>query len=276
MFGRRKSKQPAAPTARLMVINPRAGEPLELRVLKSTISIGYAEDNDFVIRQASVSQHHAVMAQKDGHFELSDLSSTNGTFANGRRIDKSALVKIGDELWFGGTRFVLANPAVTGDSAGAFPEPRPTRRKTFTSRAALELALLALAIGFGSAQYLAYLLYHEQNRLILADAVPLPPPPVRPAAARVQSAAPSPPPVVPATAGPIAKGVVPLVVPPRPRPVMSRAASVSSSTAELPSLPAPKPVERGNDELAGAVSLMRHAPGKRDSHRRIGQRVSTD
>ncbi len=259
MFGRRKSKQPAAATARLMVINPRAGEPLELHVLKTTISIGNAEDNDFVVRQATVSQHHAMMAQKDGHFELSDLSSTNGTFVNGRRVDKIARVKIGDELWFGGARFVLANPLV-GDAASAVFEPRPTRRKTFSSRAALELALLALAIGFGSAQYLAYLLYHEQNRLILAEAVPLPPPPVHPAAARIQSAAPSPAPDV-APPGPIAKRAETAAILPRPRPAMSRAASASSPTAELPSLPPPKPVEREHDELAGAVSLTRMLPG---------------
>jgi peroxiredoxin len=258
MFGR-KSKQPAAATARLMVINPRAGEPLELHVLKTTISIGNAEDNDFVVRQATVSQHHAMLAQKDGHFELSDLSSTNGTFLNGRRIDKSARVKIGDELWFGATRFVLANPVI-GGGAGEVREPRPTRRKTFSSRAALELALLALAIGFGSAQYLAWLLYHEQNRLILAEAVPLPPPPVHPAAARVQPAAPSPAPVAPAAVGPIAKRAEPAAVAPRPRPAISRAASVSSPTAELASIPAPRPPDRGNDELAGAVSLVRMLP----------------
>jgi peroxiredoxin len=42
---------------------------------------------------------------------------------------------------------------------------------------------------------------------------------------------------------------------------MSRAASVSSPTAELASLPSPKPSEHSNDELAGAVSLMRLLPG---------------
>src|SRR5258708_20376304 len=125
MFGR-KSKQPAAATARLMVINPRAGEPLELRVLKSTVSIGNAEDNDFVIRQATVSGRHATMVQKDGRFELTDLSSTNGTFVNGRRIRNSALVKIGDELWFGGARFVLPNPVPIGDTADPAPDPQPT------------------------------------------------------------------------------------------------------------------------------------------------------
>src|SRR6266481_8614151 len=212
MFGR-KSKPPASATARLMVINPRAGEPLELRVLKSTVSIGNAEDNDFVIRQATVSQRHATLAQRDGRFDLRDLSSTNGTFVNGRRINGAAPVKIGDELWFGGARFVLANPAVTGGVADAVSEPRPKRRKTFSNRAALELALLTLAIGFGSAQYLAYLLYHEQNRLILAEAVPLPPP-VHPAAARIQSAAPSPARVAPP--GPIAKKAETVAARPRP------------------------------------------------------------
>jgi peroxiredoxin len=262
MFGRRKSKQPEAATARLMVINPRPGEPLELRFLKSTVSIGSAEGNDFVIRQATVSQRHATMVQRDGRFELSDLSSTNGTFVNGRRINSSAPVKIGDELWFGGARFVLANPAVIGDAAHAVSEPRQTRRKTFSSRAALELALLTLAIGFGSAQYLAYLLYHEQNRLILAEAVPLPPPPVHPVA-RVQPAAPSP---IPAAAAPAPTTSIPkraetVATLPRPRPAKARVASASSPTAELPSLPPAKPVERGNDELAGAVSLTRLLPG---------------
>src|SRR5260370_1167692 len=89
-FERLPSRQ--VTTRRLMVINPRAGEPLELRVLKSTVSIGSAEGNDFVIRQATVSQRHATMVQKDGRFELSDLSSTNGTFVNGRRINSSATV----------------------------------------------------------------------------------------------------------------------------------------------------------------------------------------
>src|SRR5260370_22485954 len=195
MFRRRKSKKPEAATARLMVINPRAGEPLELRVLKSTLSIGNAEDNDFVIRNATVSQRHATLMQKDGHFELRDLSSTNGTFVNGRRINGGAPVEIGDELWFGGARFVLANPAVTAGAAVAVSAPRATRKKTFSSRAALELALLTLAIGFGSAQYLAYLLYHEQNRLILAEAVPLPP--VHPRPARIQPEGPIPPPAAP-------------------------------------------------------------------------------
>lgn len=38
----------------------------------------------------------------------------------------------------------------------------------------VEAVVLAFAVGFGSAQYLAYRFYHEQNRLILAEAVPMP------------------------------------------------------------------------------------------------------
>ena len=260
MFGRRKSKQPAAATSRLMVINPRAGEPLELRVLKSTISIGNAEDNDFVIRQATVSQRHATLVQKDGSFELRDLASTNGTFVNGRRINGGAPVKIGDELWFGGARFVLANPAVTGGVADAVSAPRAARKKTFSSRAALELALLTLAIGFGSAQYLAYLLYHEQNRLILAEAVPLPPSQIHPSP-RSQSMERTAAPVAPPIA--LARRAEPAAALPRLRPETSPASGTPSPTAELPSRSVPVPADRGsgNDELAGAVSLMRMFPG---------------
>jgi peroxiredoxin len=265
MFGRRKSKQPATATARLMVINPRAGEPLELRVFKSNVSIGSGEDNDFVIRQSTVSQRHAILTERDGRLELSDLTSTNGTFVNGRRIYNSHPVTFGDELWFGGARFVLANPAVTGDAGNAVSEARPPRRKTFSNRAALELALLALAIGFGSAQYLAYLLYHEQNRLILAEAVPLPPSQVHPPTARIESvphsAAPVAGPVAPPRA--IAKRAEPAAAWPRPRAEKPRVASVvASPTAEIPSMRVAEPAGRGNDELAGAVSLMRMFPGR--------------
>ncbi len=247
--------------ARLMIISPREGEPLELRVLKSFVSIGSAEDNDFVIRQATVSQHHATLVRRDSRLELSDLSSTNGTFVNGRRIKGSTPATIGDELRFGGARFVLANSAAVGDAGNAISELHPARRKTFSNRAALELALLALAIGFGSAQYLAYQLYHEQNRLILAEAVPLPPSQIHPSA-RAQSvalsaAAPAAPVAPPP---PIAKRAETVATLPRPKPVLSRAASAASPTAELPSIAAPKPPDRGNDELAGAVSLMRMLP----------------
>jgi peroxiredoxin len=252
MFGKRRSKQPAGPMARLLAINPRVGEPLELLVLKSTVSIGSDEANDFAIRQATVSQHHAILAHRADHFELSDLSSTNGTFVNGRRIYSATSVTFGDEVCFGGARFALANPAAIGD-ANAGSQPRQTRRKTFSSRAALELALFTLAIGFGAAQYLAYLLYHEQNRLILAEAVPLPPSQVHPSTC-IQS--------VESTAAAVApKRAEPGATSPRARPEMSRAAGVASPTAELPSMPAPQPVDRENDELAGAASLMRLFPG---------------
>jgi peroxiredoxin len=259
MFGRRKSKQLGAATMRLLAINPRAGEPLELRVLKSTVSIGSDEANDFVIRQPTVSQRHAILVQRADHFELSDLVSTNGTFVNGRRVYNVGAVTIGDELRFGGVRFVLAKPAAIGDGVAAVFEPPQTRRKTFSSRAALELALLTLAIGFGSAQYLAYLVYHEQNRLILAAAVPLPPSQVHPLTRAAQSEASSATPIAPPRQ--IAKRDEPGATLPRARSSVSRVAGVASPTAELPSMVAPAPVSREPDELAGAVSLMRLFPG---------------
>ena len=53
------------------------------------IKIGKAEDNDFIVRDPSVSRHHARLTRDDeGHLVLEDLNSTNGTFVNGSQIVK--------------------------------------------------------------------------------------------------------------------------------------------------------------------------------------------
>jgi thiol-disulfide isomerase/thioredoxin len=116
-----------------------------------------------------------------------------------------------------------------------------------------------LAIGFGSAQYLAYLLYHEENRLILAEAVPLPLSQVRPSTPAIQSmgsrAAPFAPP------GSISRRAESVAALPPARPEMSRAAGGASRAAASPPLAAPAPGKSEPDELAGAASLIRLFPG---------------
>jgi peroxiredoxin len=72
---------------------------------------------------------------------------------------------------FGNVRLVLANAPTADGQASSI---KSTLKRGLSGRAAFELALATFIIGFGIAQYLAYMLYHEQNRLILAEAVPLP------------------------------------------------------------------------------------------------------
>jgi pSer/pThr/pTyr-binding forkhead associated (FHA) protein/peroxiredoxin len=160
------------PEMRFVPLNPRTGESGEFRVLQSEAVIGSGEDNQFVIRRPSVSHRHASLAFRKDHYEIADLDSTNGTFVNGRRIRGTVAVKLGDEIRLGDAAFILAKPAA---AVSALKRKPVLPKKVLTVRGACELVLLAFAIGFGTAQYLAYLEYHAQNRLILAEAVPVPP-----------------------------------------------------------------------------------------------------
>jgi len=68
--------------------------------------IGRASNNDIVVAHDSVSAHHAIL-KKDGESNLlMDLSSTNGTFVNGKRISEIHLVE-GDLINFGPISFIF-------------------------------------------------------------------------------------------------------------------------------------------------------------------------
>lgn len=55
--------------------------------LNSVLRIGRGEDNEIILNDPFVSNHHSrVFIEDDGIF-VEDLTSTNGTFINGRRID---------------------------------------------------------------------------------------------------------------------------------------------------------------------------------------------
>ena len=82
----RRRRKGQVPEIRFLALNAASAEPREFRVLKSEISIGSAEENQFVIRRPSASRLHATLAYCKDHYELSDPGSTNGTFVNGRRV----------------------------------------------------------------------------------------------------------------------------------------------------------------------------------------------
>ncbi|MCW8930399.1 MAG: FHA domain-containing protein [Gammaproteobacteria bacterium] len=63
-------------------------------------SIGRHSDNDVVINNASVSNHHARLNFEQDYF-LTDLRSSNGTFINGKKIFHVKLVD-GDVINFAG------------------------------------------------------------------------------------------------------------------------------------------------------------------------------
>ena len=59
---------------------------------RERVRVGRAADNDIVLTDLRVSRHHAELArQPDGGFEIADLKSHNGTFVNGRRVERARL-----------------------------------------------------------------------------------------------------------------------------------------------------------------------------------------
>ena len=67
----------------------------------STKTIGRATGADFIVDATMVSRVHCRLTAGAAEIELEDLDSTNGTFVNGKRVEKRARVKAGDRIGVG-------------------------------------------------------------------------------------------------------------------------------------------------------------------------------
>ena len=63
-------------------------------------TVGRAPRADFILDAALVSRLHCRLTATDEALEVVDLSSTNGTFVNDKRVEKAKLAK-GDRLRIG-------------------------------------------------------------------------------------------------------------------------------------------------------------------------------
>ncbi|MDP9017226.1 MAG: FHA domain-containing protein [Candidatus Eremiobacteraeota bacterium] len=69
--------------------------------------VGRATDADLLLMDSEVSRRHARFESEGGALFVTDLQSSNGTFLNGRRIQKREAVRAGDEVDVGTARIVL-------------------------------------------------------------------------------------------------------------------------------------------------------------------------
>lgn len=74
------------------------------RPITRRVRVGRAEGNDLIVADPRVSRQHAVIEQDGQGWVVIDLNSTNGTWVNGARVQRSPL-RAGDDLAFGGVRF---------------------------------------------------------------------------------------------------------------------------------------------------------------------------
>lgn len=77
-------------------------EGLTFRITRGSVkTLGRAPRADFIVDAALVSRLHCrLTVRPDGALEILDLDSTNGTYVNGRKIDRADL-KDGDEVGIG-------------------------------------------------------------------------------------------------------------------------------------------------------------------------------
>ena len=75
-----------------------------VEVCQATLFIGRHADNAFVINDDQASTHHARIISEGPYFHIEDLSSTNGTYVDGSRINTpvrlrtESLIKIGSTI----------------------------------------------------------------------------------------------------------------------------------------------------------------------------------
>jgi pSer/pThr/pTyr-binding forkhead associated (FHA) protein len=75
--------------------------PLTFRLSAGAIkTIGRAPRADFIVDRALVSRLHCRLTAGNDTLEVEDLSSTNGTFVNDRRVDRAKIAS-GDRLRVG-------------------------------------------------------------------------------------------------------------------------------------------------------------------------------
>lgn len=70
------------------------------------LKIGRASPADLILSDPRVSRTHCLVEIKDDELEVSDLNSTNGTYVDNERVEKTMRLPIGSELRVGKSRLI--------------------------------------------------------------------------------------------------------------------------------------------------------------------------
>ena len=92
---------------------------VDLRV--GAVTIGRATNSDIHIKDSTVSSQHAKIVTYFDASYIEDLESTNGTFVNGKRVQKHIL-NPGDVISVGTHTLKVENEQITADVTGSFAE----------------------------------------------------------------------------------------------------------------------------------------------------------
>src|ERR1700712_4075951 len=82
-------------------------EERRIDLREGEVPLGRSRGCGVVLRDPSVSRGHALLSVRQGRVTLQDLRSSNGTYVNGKRLDKETVVEDGDRLVIGETELFL-------------------------------------------------------------------------------------------------------------------------------------------------------------------------
>ncbi len=130
----------------LMMSGSNLGELHKL--VQDRVVIGRGDKADIRLVDDGISREHIRLVQEDGQFWVEDLGSTNGTYCNGERVERRALVE-GDKILLGSTtilkftfqdRLEEAFQRQMAESALRDGLTRAYNKRYFTERLELEVA----------------------------------------------------------------------------------------------------------------------------------------
>lgn len=122
------SDRPAAAPARdtgplLAVLMGRGPDDGRHDVRRPAIRIGRGGDNDLILADPSVSEHHARLRLDAGVWTVGDLGSVNGTWVDGEPVQGDVPIASGSSLRLGTIELVFAAHDRWEDSPPAVERP---------------------------------------------------------------------------------------------------------------------------------------------------------
>lgn len=105
------------PLATLEIVNEGVlkGQRFEVRV--PVVNVGRGPHNDIIITDDSVSDSHAKLLRRDDGWHVVDMSSTNGTYVGGRRVEGESPLVGAPDLRFGGIKLIFRPSATSAFDA---------------------------------------------------------------------------------------------------------------------------------------------------------------
>jgi len=108
----------------ILVLFKKNGSQKTFSLTSNVTVIGRRQDSDLCVPLKSVSRRHCQLNVNTDTLKIRDLDSHNGTYLNGKRIDK-ATVKAGDYIKIGPLTFLIQ---IDGQPKEIVPPEQPSKK----------------------------------------------------------------------------------------------------------------------------------------------------